>query len=255
MAKEDNGSKQTPSVSVVTSKRPRRPVEPVEATLQRWVKEDDKGLEKVRRVQAKGSKKGCMRGKGGPENPNCRFRGVRQRVWGKWVAEIREPVSRNNGNSRHSKRLWLGTFATAAEAALAYDRAAISMYGSYARLNFTEGVQTEKNYNEAESSTSYWFDTDNVVSQTDNGHGTDYLVYSDAIEVRLDKTEILDPMNDYDEVVKSRVYEYPQVKAEEDYSFDRIGFDNNGLLYNEPEGSGYYYQGGGFDPYLESFRF
>ncbi|XP_062106196.1 putative dehydration-responsive element-binding protein 2H [Humulus lupulus] len=80
------------------------------------------------RVPAKGSKKGCMKGKGGPENSRCNFRGVRQRTWGKWVSEIRAP---NRG-----QRLWLGTFPTSVEAALAYDEAARAMYGSGARLNF-----------------------------------------------------------------------------------------------------------------------
>ncbi|XP_021908434.1 dehydration-responsive element-binding protein 2A-like [Carica papaya] len=88
------------------------------------------------KIQAKGSKKGCMTGKGGPQNSSYGYRGVRQRRWGKWVAEIREPISMDEVCTGKPGRLWLGTFSTAHEAALAYDHAATAMYGPFAHLNF-----------------------------------------------------------------------------------------------------------------------
>nr|QDW65495.1 dehydration-responsive element-binding protein 2D [Ricinus communis] len=95
-----------------------------------------------KKVTMRRSRKGCMKGKGGPENALCTYRGVRQRTWGKWVAEIREP---NRGN-----RIWLGTFNTSHEAAKAYDQAAIKLYGSSATLNLPHNYDQQRQRQEEE---------------------------------------------------------------------------------------------------------
>lgn len=77
-----------------------------------------------------------------PVGEKKKFRGVRQRPWGRFSAEIRNPFC--------GKRIWLGTFDTAEEAAAVYDLAALQIKGNKAITNFPMGkIKPESESSEA----------------------------------------------------------------------------------------------------------
>lgn len=61
---------------------------------------------------------------------DTKYRGVRRRKWGKWVAEIRLPNSRD--------RIWLGSYDSPEKAARAFDAALFCLRGPHAKFNFPD---------------------------------------------------------------------------------------------------------------------
>ncbi|XP_006664719.2 ethylene-responsive transcription factor RAP2-2-like [Oryza brachyantha] len=88
-------------------------------------------VQSVTMLETGGDGTKAKRRRGGARRPASKhgFRGVHQRTYERWAAEIRDTVIKGS-------RFWIGTFDTAEEAARAYDATARRIFGRNAKTNF-----------------------------------------------------------------------------------------------------------------------
>ncbi|GAA0162632.1 DNA-binding transcription factor [Lithospermum erythrorhizon] len=169
-----------------------------------------------------------------PKTTTFKYKGVRQRKWGKFAAEIRDPFQ--------SKRVWLGSFNTAEEASRAYQLKSLEFEEMAAKNNYClkKTNQVASSFTKTSKENTECVSEGSVGSVAHTPHTSEPRI-SDFDSSALPSTDLAAKGKSIDEVSHSPVDNVLEQKAvnvdmEDDFAtlakmVDEIDFDfSSGLL-------------------------